>query len=86
MEHPNETELQLSVYPPDGRVRIAAPLRMNLDTIRVYAIFKLARIKQQQQKPRDQERENQRECLDRESHYVFGKRHMLTVIEEDAPP
>jgi hypothetical protein len=51
MEHPNETELQLSVYPPDGRVRIAAPLRMNLDTIRVYAIFKLARIKQQQQKP-----------------------------------
>ncbi len=59
---------------------------MNLDTIRVYAISKLTWIKQQQQKLRDQERETQREYLDRESHYVFGKRHMLTVIEEDAPP
>ena len=78
--------VHLSVYPPDGKVRIAAPLRMNLDTIRVYAISKLSWIKQQQQKLRDQERETRREYLDRESHYVFGNRYMLTVIEEDAPP
>ncbi len=40
--------VHLSVYPPTGRVRIAAPLRMSLDTIRVFAISKLGWIKQQQ--------------------------------------
>ena len=42
--------IHLSVYPPAGRVRISAPLRMNLDTIRVFAISKLGWIKRQQQK------------------------------------
>jgi predicted metal-dependent hydrolase len=76
----------LSVYPPDGRVRISAPLRMNLDTIRVFAISKLGWIKQQQKKLREQERETQREYLDRESHYVWGKRYLLRVIEIDQAP
>ena len=37
--------VHLSVYPPTGRVRISAPSRMNLDTIRVFAISKLGWIK-----------------------------------------
>ena len=49
--------VHLSVYPPTGKVRISAPLRMNLDTIRVFAISKLGWIKQQQKKLREQERE-----------------------------
>ena len=49
--------VHLSVYPPTGRVRISAPARMNLDTIRVFAISKLGWIKQQQRKLREQERE-----------------------------
>ena len=49
--------VHLSVYPPTGRVRISAPLRMKLDTIRVFAISKLGWIKQQQKKIRAQERE-----------------------------
>ena len=53
--------IHLSVHPPTGRVRIAAPLRMNLVTIRVFAISKLAWIKQQQKKLREQERETPRE-------------------------
>ena len=65
--------IHLSVYPPAGRVRISAPLRMNLDTIRIFAISKLGWIKQQQKKLREQERETPREYLDRESHYVWGK-------------
>ena len=77
--------IHLSVYPPSGRVRISAPSRMRHDTIRVFAIAKLAWIEQQQHKLREQERETTREYLDRESHYVFGKRCMLTVIEDDAP-
>jgi len=78
--------IHLSVYPPAGRVRISAPLRMNLETIRVFAISKLGWIKQRQKKLRDQERETPREYLDRESHYVWGKRYLLEVIEGNAAP
>jgi predicted metal-dependent hydrolase len=78
--------VHLGVYPPDGKVRISAPTRMKLDTIRVFAISKLGWIKLQQQKLRYQEREPPREYLDRESHYVWGKRYLLKVIEEDAAP
>src|SRR5712691_10012526 len=78
--------VHLSVYPPTGKVRISAPLRMNLDTIRVFAISKLGWIKQQQKKVIEQEREPPREYLDRESHYVWGKRYLLKLIERDAAP
>lgn len=78
--------IHLSVYPPTGKVRISAPLRMNTNTIRVYAISKLGWIKQQQKKLRAQERETPREYLDRESHYVWGKRYLLEVVEHDATP
>ena len=78
--------IHLSVYPPTGRVRISAPLRMDLETIRVFAISKLGWIKKQQKKLREQQRETPREYLDRESHYVWGKRYLLEVIEADAAP
>ncbi len=78
--------VHLSVYPPTGRVRISAPERMSLDTIRVFAISKLNWIKQQQQKLLEQERETPREYLDRESHYVWGKRYLLKIIEHNAAP
>jgi predicted metal-dependent hydrolase len=78
--------VHLSVYPPTGRVRISAPLRMSLDTIRVFAISKLAWIKQQQLKLREQERETPREYLDRESHHVWGKRYLLTTSECNQAP
>jgi predicted metal-dependent hydrolase len=78
--------IHLSVHPPVGRVSISAPRRMSLDTIRVFAISKLAWIKQQQRKIREQEREPPREYLERESHYVWGKRYLLSLIERDEPP
>jgi predicted metal-dependent hydrolase len=78
--------VHLSVHPPAGKVRISAPERMSLDTIRVFAISKLDWIKQQQAKLRGQERESPREYLDRESHYLWGRRYLLTVTENDAPP
>jgi predicted metal-dependent hydrolase len=78
--------IHLSVHPPLGKVRIAAPLRMDLDTIRVFAITKLAWIKSQQKKLREQERETPREYLDRESHYVWGKRYLLKLVEKEAAP
>lgn len=78
--------VHLSVYPPNGRVRIAAPTRMSLDTIRVFAISKLSWIKQQQKKLREQERETPREYLNRESHYLWGRRHLLSVREGNEAP
>jgi predicted metal-dependent hydrolase len=78
--------VHLSVYPPDGQVRISAPEGMALDTIRLYVITRLGWIKGQQRKIRTQARETPREYLDRESHYVWGKRHLLQVVQVDAAP
>lgn len=78
--------VHLGVYPPNGKVRISAPSRMRLDIIRVFVISKLDWIRQQQKKFHDQERDPPREYLDRESHYVWGKRYLLKVVEEDAAP
>lgn len=80
----NIKNIHLSVYPPDGKVRVAAPSRMSLDTIRVFTISKLDWIKKQQTKLREQERETQREYLERESHYLWGKRYLMRVVEQDA--
>lgn len=78
--------VHLSVYPPAGRVSISAPRRMSLDTIRLFAISKLPWIRQQQRMLIEQEREAKREYLDRESHYVWGRRCLLRLVEEEAAP
>jgi predicted metal-dependent hydrolase len=78
--------VHLSVHPPAGRVRIAVPERMSLDTVRVFAIAKVPWIRKQQRKLRKQARETPREYIDRESHYVWGKRYLLKVVEADQPP
>ncbi len=76
--------IHLGVYPPMGRVRISAPEWMALDSIRLFAVDKLAWIKRQQEKLRAQPREAPREYIERESHYVWGRRYLLRVIEKDA--
>jgi predicted metal-dependent hydrolase len=78
--------VHLSVHPPTGRVRVSAPTRMCLDAIRVFVISKLGWIRQQQHKMQDQERETPREYLDRESHYVWGHRYLLSVVESERRP
>ncbi|WP_338848907.1 SprT family zinc-dependent metalloprotease [Massilia sp. W12] len=82
----NIKNIHLSVYPPLGRVRIAAPLYMELETIRLFVISKLDWIKREQRKILDQVREAPHEFLERESHYVWGKRYLLRVQEHDAAP
>lgn len=78
--------IYLSVYPPTGRVRISAPFRMDVDTIRVFAISKLSWIRKQQAKLKKQEREAPREFLNNESHYFNGKRYLLKIIHHNAAP
>jgi len=78
--------VHLSVYPPFGQVKIAAPTRMDLDTIRIYAITKLSWIRKQQTKIKAQKREASREYLTKESHYYLGKRYLLKVIYHNSVP
>lgn len=83
--HKNIKHVHLSVYPPDGRVKVSAPVSMSPDTLRVFVISKLAWIRKQQSKLREQEREAPREYIDRESHYVWGKRYLLKIEATKAP-
>jgi predicted metal-dependent hydrolase len=78
--------IHLAVYPPNGRVRLAAPLLVNDDTIRLFAIAKLGWIKRQQRNFEHQERIPEREYTYRESHYFQGRRYLLNIVEHDAPP
>jgi len=73
--------LHLGVYPPEGRVRVAAPLRVNDEAIRLAVISKLPWIKRQQNRFLSQERQSEREYVYRENHYFFGQRYLLNVIE-----
>ncbi len=75
--------LHLAVYPPAGRVRVAVPLTVNDDAVRLAVIGKLSWIKRQQAKFDQQPRQSQREMVSGESHYYLGKRYRLRVIKHD---
>jgi predicted metal-dependent hydrolase len=77
--------VHLSVHPPSGRVTVSAPKRMELETIRLFSLSKLAWIKQQQRELREQGREGPREYVSGESHYLWGKRYLLQVKESPMP-
>ena len=78
--------MHLSVYPPTGRVRIAAPLNVDDEAVKLFAISKLAWIKKNQRKFEMQDRQMPRVFEQRESHYFEGKRYLLRVIEQNATP
>lgn len=78
--------LHLGVYPPHGRVRVAAPLRVSDDAVRLAVIEKLGWIKRQQAKFLGQDRQTPREYAARESHYYLGRRYLLNIVSSDAPP
>lgn len=86
VEQKNIKNVYLRVYPPDGRVKIVAPKRMDLDIIRVFALNKLQWINKRQQAFRNQERETPRRYVPKESHYFLGKRYLLKIIEQEAKP
>ncbi|MGM0563267.1 MAG: M48 family metallopeptidase [Pseudomonadota bacterium] len=78
--------VHLSVHPPDGQVTLVAPSNTRLDVARAYAISKLGWIRDQQAKLREQSRETPRHFVERESHYLWGRRYLLNVIERDSRP
>ncbi len=78
--------LHLGVYPPDGRVRVAAPLRIDDEAVRLAVISRLGWIRRQQRKFADQERQSAREYISGESHYFQGNRYLLEVIYQEGKP
>jgi predicted metal-dependent hydrolase len=78
--------VHLSVHPPAGRVTLVAPIATRLEVVRAYAISKLGWIRNQQAKLRAQARETPRQFVERESHYLWGRRYLLSVVEKDAKP
>lgn len=78
--------VHLSVHPPTGRVRIAAPSRMSLESIRLFGISKIGWIKKHQGQFQRQPRETPREYIERESHYVWGRRYLLRINEDGSKP
>jgi len=78
--------VHLSVHPPDGRVTLVAPTATRLDVARAYVISKLSWIREQQRKLKNQARETPRQFIERESHYLWGRRYLMTVLHRDAKP
>ena len=78
--------VHLSVHPPEGRVTLSAPTNTRLEVARAYAITRLSWIREQQEKLRNQAREKPREFIERESHYLWGRRYLLTVLECNVKP
>jgi predicted metal-dependent hydrolase len=78
--------LHLAVYPPTGRVRIAAPLKVDDEAIRLFAISKLSWIKKNQVKQISQERQSERQFVSGESHYYKGRRYLLNVVNHTGHP
>jgi predicted metal-dependent hydrolase len=78
--------VHLSVHPPNGRVTLVAPVSTRLEVARAYAISRLAWIREQQSKLRKQAREVPRKFVERESHQLWGRRHLLTVVCREIKP
>lgn len=75
--------VHLSVHPPEGRVTLVAPTDTRIEVARAYAITRLGWIRKQQERFRDQVRESPRRFVTRESHYLWGRRHLLKVEEHE---
>jgi hypothetical protein len=78
--------LHLGVYPPQGRVRVAAPLAVDDEAVRLAVVGKLGWIKRQRAKFQAQPRQSERRMVSGESHYFLGQRYRLRVIEQSGIP
>ncbi len=77
--------MHLAVYPPTGRIRLAAPNKTDSEVVRLFAISKIGWIKKHIKNFKEQPRESPREYKSGESHYFLGKRYLLNVAEVDGP-
>ena len=81
----NIKNLHLGVYPPNGRVRVAAPLAVSNQAVRLAVVSRLGWIKRQQARFAAQSRQSAREMVTGESHYYLGRRYRLRIVQNDGP-
>lgn len=72
--------MYIRVLPPDGKVKITAPVSASDDAIRMFAISRIAWIKKQRQKFAEQPRQTERHYVTGESYYLWGVRYRLDVV------
>jgi predicted metal-dependent hydrolase len=78
--------LHVGVYPPAGRVRVAAPRRLNEEALRLAVVSRLGWIRRRQKEFAGQDRQSQREIVTGESHYFQGRRYRLRVRKREGTP
>ena len=74
--------LHLGVYPPSGRVRVAAPPSVNDEAIRLAVVTRMGWIKRQKNKFEQQARQSERNYLSGETHFHFGTGYRLRLIRK----
>ena len=77
--------LHLAVYPPEGRIRVAVPLCVSDEAVRLAVISKLGWVRRQRSRFAGQERQSQREFVTGESHDFQGQRYRLNIVLQDGP-
>ena len=78
--------LHVGVYPPAGRVRVAAPLRLDDEAVRLAVISRLGWIRRRRLEFTEQDRQSERELVTGESQYFEGRRYRLDLVVRDGPP
>jgi predicted metal-dependent hydrolase len=86
VEYKKIKNIHLAVYPPDARVHVSAPDYCTDDDLRAFLFSKLIWIRKQQSQVLAQERETRRDYVSGENHYLFGKRYILRIVEEEDVP
>ena len=77
--------VHLTIYPPDARIHVSAPLRMSEEAVRLFFITKIPWINQRVSQILEQNRQTPREYVSGENHYFKGQRYRLKVLHHHAP-
>lgn len=77
--------VHLTIYPPDARIHVSAPMKMTEDAVRLFLLAKIPWIKQRISQILDQNRQTPREYVSGENHYFKGQRYRLKVLFHNAP-
>ena len=82
----NIKNVHLSVHPPKGTVTLSTPNGTRIEVARAYAISKLVWIRNQRVKFAGQARETSRKFIERETHFLWGRQYLMTVVYKDVKP
>jgi predicted metal-dependent hydrolase len=85
VEYKNIKTLRMTVYPPDGRVCVSAPVKTTGEFIQAFVVSKIPWIEKHREKFRRNAGAKNR-FLDQETHYVWGAAYKLELIERRGHP